>query len=113
MWITIGEQRFAVVLADTDAARELSKMLPLTLAMEDLNGNEKHAELPKALPTDASHPKKIRNGDLMLWGARTIVVFYKTFDSSYPYTRLGHIEGATDLPRALWPSKLRVTFSKN
>tara|TARA_R110001606_G_scaffold114431_2_gene241959 strand:- start:40204 stop:40743 length:540 start_codon:yes stop_codon:yes gene_type:complete len=112
MWITIGEHRFAAVLADTEAAREFLAMLPLTLDMADLNGNEKEADLPKALSTDTYQPGTINNGDLMLWGSRTMVVFYKTFNTSYSYTRIGHIEEATDLPQELGRRNVQITFSK-
>ena len=47
--------------------------------MSELNGNEKHADLPKPLPANAGRPGTIRNGDLMLYGADTLVVFYLTF----------------------------------
>ena len=67
MWMSIGERGFAITLADTDAARAFVAMLALTLDMEELNGNEKKKELPSPLPTDASRPGTIRNGDLLLW----------------------------------------------
>lgn len=60
------------------AARAFAAQLPLTLDMADLNGNEKHVELPKALPVSASRPGAIRQGDLMLYGSTTLVVFYLT-----------------------------------
>ncbi|MBK8688348.1 MAG: hypothetical protein IPN24_07860 [Betaproteobacteria bacterium] len=81
IWMAVGERRFAVTLADNEAARAFVSQLPLTLDMPDLNGNEKHQKLPKALPTSVTRPGTIRNGDLMLWGADTLVVFYLTFDS--------------------------------
>ena len=65
MWLTVGERRFAITLTDNAAARAFAAQLPLTLDMSELNGNEKHAELPKALPANASRPGTIRNGDLM------------------------------------------------
>jgi len=112
IWMTVGERCFAVTLADNEAARAFVARLPLTLDMPDLNGNEKHAKLPKALPTNATRPGTIRNGDLMLWGADTLVVFYLTFDSPYSYTRLGRIEDAAALPQVLGPGQVRVTFAK-
>ena len=83
MWMTVGERRFAITLTDNAAARAFAAQLPLTLDMSELNGNEKHADLPKPLPANASRPGTIRNGDLMLYGADTLVVFYLTFQSSY------------------------------
>jgi hypothetical protein len=80
--------------------------------MSELNGNEKYAGLPKALPADASRPGTIRNGDLMLYGTDTLVIFYSTFQSSYSYTRLGQVDGPSDLPQALGRRGVRVVFSK-
>jgi hypothetical protein len=112
MWMTVGERRFAITLADTEAARAFAAQLPLTLDMAELNGNEKHADLPAALPTDESRPGTIRSGDLMLYGANTVVVFYETFRSSYAYTRLGRVDDPADLRRILGRSDVRVVFSE-
>ena len=113
MWMTVGERRFAITLADTKAARAFAAMLPLTLDMEELNGNEKKKELPNALPTDTHRPGTIHNGDLLLWGSRTVVIFYLTFDSSYAYTRLGRVDDPTGLAQALGRRDVRVVFSRN
>lgn len=111
MWMTVGERRFAITLADNATARAFAALLPLTLDMTELNGNEKYASLPKALPAHASHPGTIHTGDLMLYGTATLVVFYLTFDSSYPYTRLGRVDDATSLAQALGRRGARIVFS--
>lgn len=113
MWMSIGERRFAITLAETEAARAFIALLPLAVNMEELNGNEKKKELPSPLPTEASRPGTIRNGDLLLWGSRTLVVFYQTFDSPYAYTRLGRIDDPSGLPQALGRGDVRVVFSRN
>lgn len=113
MWMTVGDRRFAITLADTEAARAFAALLPLTLDMEELNGNEKKKQLPGALPTNAIRPGTIRNGDLMLWGARTVVVFYQSFDSPYSYTRLGQVVNPTGLAQALGEGDVRVVFSRH
>ena len=111
MWMTVGERRFSVTLADTGAARAFAARLPLTLDMTELNGNEKKVDLSKALPANPSRPGTIRNGDLMLYGANTLVVFYLTFDSSYSYTRIGRVDDPTRLAQALGPRSVRIEFS--
>lgn len=111
MWMTVGERRFSVTLANTDAARSLTAMLPLSLDMEELNGNEKKKDLPNDLPTNAARPGTIRSGDLLLWGNRTVVVFYLTFDSPYAYTRLGRVDDPVGLAKALGSGNVRVLFS--
>ena len=40
MWMTVGEHRFAITLADNTTARAFCALLPLTLDMSELNGNE-------------------------------------------------------------------------
>jgi hypothetical protein len=111
MWMTVGERRFAITLADTEAARAFAARLPLTLDMAELNGNEKHADLPQGLPADASRPGTIHNGDLMLYGSTTVVIFYKTFRSSYSYTHLGRVDDPSDLAPALGRRSARVVFT--
>lgn len=113
MWLTVGERRFAITLTDNAAAGAFAELLPLTLDMAELNGDEKHAKLPKALPTNAGRPGTIRNGDLMLYGSNTLVVFYLKFDSSYSYTRLGRVDDPTGLAQALGPRGVRVVFSRD
>lgn len=111
IWMTVGERRFAITLADNPTARAFAAMLPLTLDMPDLNANEKHVRLPKALPANASVPGTLRNGDLMLYGTQTLVLFYLSFDSPYSYTRLGKVADPEALAAALGRGSARVTFS--
>jgi hypothetical protein len=112
MWMTINDRRFAITLTDNDTARVFAAQLPLTLRMEELNGNEKHAKLPTSLPTNATRPGIIRNGDLMLYGADTLVVFYSTFNSTYSYTRIGRVDDTSGMAQALGPGSARIIFSE-
>jgi len=110
--MTVGERRFDLTLADTAAARAFAAMLPLTLDMPDLNENEKHVTLPHPLPANATRPGTIRNGDLMLYGTQTLVLFYLSFDSAYSYTRIGRVDDPAGLRQALGPQAARITFSR-
>jgi hypothetical protein len=111
MWMTIGTTRFAVSLEDNPTARAFMQLLPLTLDMPDLNGNEKHVRLPRGLPANAERPGTIRIGDVMLYGSDTLVVFYETFESSYSYTRIGRIADSANLARTLGPGSSRISFA--
>ncbi len=111
MLMTIGTQRFTVSLENNRTARALVHLLPLTLDMLELNGNEKHGRLPSSLPTDAVRPGTIRTGDVLLYGSDTLVVFYETFQSSYSYTPIGRVRETAGLARALGSGNQRVTFA--
>ncbi|MBD7921359.1 hypothetical protein H9658_05305 [Xanthomonas sp. Sa3BUA13] len=113
MWMTVGDRRFAIALADNAAARAFAAQLPLVLDMAELNGNEKHAELPQPLPAAPRRPDTIHAGDLMLYGAQTLVVFYASFGSAYSYTRLGRVDDPTALAQALGRRDVRVAFTND
>ena len=55
----------------------------MTLEMTELNGNEKYHHLSTRLPTNAISPGTIQNGDIMLYGNHSLVLFYETFKTSY------------------------------
>ncbi|QBZ92841.1 hypothetical protein EPZ47_17635 [Pseudomonas viciae] len=113
MWMTVGNQRFSITLDDNPSARALVRQLPLRLDMRELNGNEKYASLPAPLATNATRPGTLRNGDLMLYGDDTLVVFYSTLKSSYAYTRLGRVNTPDDLPKTLGPGDVQAIFSRD
>jgi hypothetical protein len=113
MWMTVGEQRFAVTLDDSEPSRAFARLLPLILDMTELNANEKYASLPQRLPTSAVTPGTIRNGDLMLYGTDTLVIFYRTFESTYSYTRLGNVDSPNELTEALGRDDVTIHFSAN
>lgn len=112
IWMTVRGTRLEITLANTQAARDFAALLPLSLDMPDLNNNEKHGELPKALTANAIRPGTIHSGDLMLYGSQTLVAFYVTFPSSYSYTRLGRVNDPAALARLVGSDDVRISFSK-
>jgi hypothetical protein len=82
----------------------------MTADMVELNGNEKYFDLTGNLPTNASNPRRIQSGDLMIYGSNTLVLFYKTFSTSYSYTRLGRINDPAGLAAAVGSGNVAVTF---
>jgi hypothetical protein len=107
--LTVNNQTFTATLLDNNSAKAFKEMLPLTIKMTELNGNEKYCDLKKSLPTNPTNPETITNGDIMLYGSETFVLFYDTFATSYRYTKLGQIDNATGLKSALGSGNVTVT----
>src|SRR3954470_9159883 len=108
--ITIGSNTFNATIYNNATATAFKTKLPLTINMTELNGNEKYFDLPDNLPANASNPGTIQNGDLMLYGSKTLVLFYKSFSTSYNYTRLGRIDNPSGLAVALGSGNITVKF---
>jgi hypothetical protein len=112
MQVKVGSAVFSATLSDNATARAFAAMLPLTLKMTDVNENEKFHQFPNSLPADASNPGTVRAGDVMLYGSDGLVLFYKTFSTSYSYTRIGRIADASGLQAALGEGNVTVTFTR-
>lgn len=110
--ISVGGKTFDAVLENNAAAQEFSKMLPLEIKMNELNGNEKYFRLNKNLPSNDKRAGTIQAGDLMLWTGNTVVLFYKSFSSGYSYTRLGKIINPAGLSDAVGGGNVSVKFVK-
>jgi hypothetical protein len=110
MKIKIGSNTFTATLEENATATAFKAMLPVTVKMTELNGNEKYFRLRSDLPTKASNPGKIENGDLMIYQSNTVVLFYKSFPTSYSYTRLGRIDDPAGLAAAVGSGSVSVSF---
>ena len=111
MKITIGTSTFTASLNNNATATAFKGLLTLTINMSDLNSNEKYFDFANGLPTNAANPGNIRTGDLMLYGNKTLVLFYKSFPTAYSYTRIGRIDDIAGLTAALGAGNVTVTFA--
>lgn len=108
--ISVGSSSFNVTLENNATVTAFKALLPMTVNMSEMNGNEKYYYLPENLPTASSNPGTIQTGDLMLYGSSCIVLFYKSFRTSYSYTRLGRVDNPSRLASALGSGNASVTF---
>lgn len=108
--LTIDSATFIATLKNNATADAFRALLPMTINMEELNNNEKYYDLSSSLPVSPSGWGTIENGDLMLFGSSTLVLFYNTFTTSYSYTRIGKIDDPSGLQSALGTDNTTVTF---
>ena len=109
--VTVGDRTFSATLEQNSTAEAFLALLPLTLEMRDLHGNEKYHYLGQSLPTNRTSVGTIHAGDIMLYGDDCIVLFYETFTTSYSYSRIGHIADPDGLEQALGSGTVSVTFA--
>lgn len=110
--MVVGSTTFAVSLYDNSTAEAILAILPITMNMGERNNNEKYYDLPDSLPSAAARPGTIRNGDVMLYGSRTFVLFYETHSTSYSYTRIGRVDNPSGLQAVLGGGNVRVRFEQ-
>lgn len=109
---TINEIEYEIILEDNNTTRAFMDLLPLTIKMDDLNNNEKYFYLDAALPSDSYNPGTIQPGDFMLYGNNCIVLFYKSFQSNFSYTKLGTFKNTDGLQVIAESTSIEVTFAK-
>ena len=97
IYAIINNEKLAISLEDNSTVSALIKLLPLDITMNDLNSNEKYVYLDESLPTNTYSPKHIETGDVMLFGDNCLVIFYESFDTSYSYSKIGHINNLPKL----------------
>ena len=110
--IEIGKKTFKATLYNNKTSRALLKKFPLYCKMSELNGNEKYKYLSYELPTNEKKVKRIKAGDIMLYGSDCLVVFYKSHKTSYKYTKVGHINNTRELKKAVGKGKVKMKFTR-
>lgn len=110
--VKVGGQAFGLTLEDNETTRALRELLPMNRTMDELNGNEKYCFMEGSLPTDANNPGRIEAGDFMLYGDNCLVLFYKSFPTTYSYTRLGRVEDPAAFAAALGGGSVDVTIER-
>ena len=97
IYASLNNEKLEINLEENSTTSALVKLLPLDITMNDLNKNEKYAYLDESLPTNTYSPKHIEAGDMMLFGDNCLVIFYESFDTSYSYSKIGHINNLPSL----------------
>lgn len=110
--IIIENKEFSATLENNETSKKFFDMLPLKIEMYELNGNEKYYYLDQNLPINLYNLNKINRGDIMLFGSNCLVLFYKSFNTSYNYTKLGSIDSPSGLDDILNNTNITVKFEK-
>ena len=92
MNIIINNNKYNVKLENNNTVKDLVNLLPLDIEMKYLNSNEKYYYLEKNITSNPTNIKRINKGDIMLYRDNCLVLFYKSFDTTYNYTKIGTLD---------------------
>lgn len=111
--LKINGKTFTAKLNNSEAAKKLKSMMPFTVTMNELNGNEKYHYFEYEFSGGEKTFKTINAGDLMIYGGDCLVLFYdKIKDSPYSYIKVGTLSSTDGLRSVLGSSNAEVEFKK-
>ena len=88
MTLSIDNQELDVYWEDNDSVNAIKEILPLTINMHQYGGFEQTGSIGQSIVRNDSQINVVP-GDIVLYNGNAISVFYN--NSSWSYTRLGHI----------------------
>jgi hypothetical protein len=95
-------------LADNEAAKSLTRMLPLTIEMSDHLRQEKTGNLPSALP-ELARQREFSTGTLGLWSSNHFVIYYRSGRVPLPgIIVLGRVTGDVSIFDRPGPVTVRI-----
>ena len=113
-YVKIGDKTFPFELKDTSAANELKSKLPFKVKMTKLNNNEIYYRFDGKFTTNSKSVGTINEGDIYLYEDNCLVLFYKTFTTSYSYSELGRLTDSKGLAEAIGDgSSIEVEWGLN
>ncbi len=111
--IKVNGKTFTFTLNSSKAAAELYNKLPLTLEMQELNGNEKYHYFNDTFSGTEQTYSTINAGDLMIYGGNCLVLFYDEIKNSpYEYIKIGQITSSSGLKNAVGKGNVTINFSR-
>ncbi|WP_406517067.1 cyclophilin-like fold protein [Streptomyces sp. NBC_00134] len=108
--LTIGGHTVDATLNDSATARDFAALLPLTLDLDDFQGTERVADLPRKLSTDGAPESSVpKAGDLAFyapWG--NLALFYRDGHPSPGLVIFGHLTDQDDIARLANADRVRI-----
>ncbi len=106
--ISSGWGEVSADLFDNEAAKSLTRMLPLTIEMSDHLRQEKTGNLPSALP-ELARQRDFSPGTLGLWSSNHFVIYYRSGRVPLPgIVVLGRVTGDVSIFDRAGPVTVRI-----
>ena len=113
-YIKIKDKEYQIELESSETANQIKSKLPFTISMNNLNGNEVYYYFDESFKTNQQSVGTINQGDIYLYQDKCLVLFYKTFTTTYTYTKIGKVINPEGLDTLIGSGNVEVMwFSKS
>ena len=93
-----GKRTLTATLNNSSTSRAIVGMLPMTLRMMDLYGNEMCYRFPQALPTDDARDQSYEVGEIMYWPpAHSFVIRYAQNGEIFEMQKMGRVDSGWEV----------------
>ena len=113
-YIKMKGKEYQIELESSETANQIKSKLPFTISMKNLNGNEVYYNFDESFKTNQQSVGTINKGDIYLYRDNCLVLFYKTFTTTYTYTKIGKVINPEGLDTLIGSDNVEVMwFSKS
>ena len=109
-YIKIKDKEYQIELESSETANQIKSKLPFTISMNNLNGNEVYYYFDESFKTNQQSVGTINQGDIYLYQDNCLVLFYKTFTTTYTYTKIGKIINPEGLDTLIGSDNVEVMW---
>ena len=110
-YIKIKDTEYQIELDQSETVNQIKSKFPLTISMTNLNGNEVYYNFDgQSFPTNQQSVGTINQGDIYLYQTNCLVLFYKTFSTSYRYTKIGKVINPEGLDTLIGSGNVEVMW---
>ena len=109
-YIKIKDKEYQIELESSETANQIKSKLPFTISMKNLNGNEVYYYFDESFKTNQQSVGTINKGDIYLYRDNCLVLFYKTFTTTYTYTKIGKVINPEGLDTLIGSGNVEVMW---
>ena len=109
-YIKIKDKEYQIELESSETANQIKSKLPFTISMNNLNGNEVYYYFDESFKANQQSVDTINQGDIYLYQDKCLVLFYKTFTTTYTYTKIGKVINPEGLDTLIGSNNVEVMW---
>ena len=110
--VVVNNKSFTLDLDDNKTAQSFLELLPIELATDDVNCNEKFCLIANPI---TSQPKKfcqLESGALLLFQTHALTFIYEDCESCYRFSKIGQIRNLEGFKESMSGKHVLISFEE-